>query len=400
MGTCCALYLQRAGFSVSLIDRQEPGAGCSYGNAGVIQVGACVPVATPAVLRNIPAMLLDPDGPLVLRWRYLPFVLPYLVRFALSAHPRRVEEISIALASLLARAKSAYDPIVRDAGAQRLVKNTGELYVYGTETSFRAGKQGHDIRRRRGVTVDDLSHDELRQLVPDLAPDLTFASYLPDCQSTVDPFNFTRTLAQAFADQGGTVLREDVKDLVVGAGGPVALITESNRHPVEALVLATGAWSKVWAAKLGARVPLDTERGYHVMFTEPGIDLQVPVLSGDHRFAMTPMTGGIRLAGTAELAGLDAPPRFERIDTLTQVAKRLFPGLSPRASQQWMGHRPSTPDSLPVLGRSADFRDTYFAFGHGHLGLTLGAVTGELIADLALGRIGDGDLTAFRAERF
>ncbi len=400
VGVCCALYLQRDGHQVTLVDRQEPGAGCSYGNGGIIQIGACVPVATPGVLSRVPKMLLDPQGPLIIRWRHLPWILHYLVRFVLAARPGRVEAISLALAGLLAQAKDAYAPLIKSANAEDLIRHNGELYIYRTKASFRAGKTGHDLRRERGVRVDDLSTDELRQLVPDLSPEFKYASYLPDCVSTTDPFDFTKALAEDFARNGGTVLHETVTDIEIGSDGPETLVTDNGRHTVNTLVLAAGAWSKPWAAKLGNRVLLDTERGYHVMIPDPGIDLRVPMVSGDYRFGLIPMTGGLRLAGTAELAGLKAPPYYERADMLVPLAKRLFPGMNETAGERWMGHRPSTPDSLPVLGRSPRFRNAYFAFGHGHLGLTMGGITGQLIADLVADRIGDEDVAAFRADRF
>ncbi|MDD9982269.1 MAG: FAD-dependent oxidoreductase [Gammaproteobacteria bacterium] len=400
VGVCCACALLRDGHRVTLIDRDEPGRGCSYGNGGIIQVGASVPVATPGVLRQVPRMLLDPNGPLVIRWPYLPRLTPYLLRFIASARPDRVERISVAIAALLDGAIGAFREMLGAAGALDAIAATGELYVYQSETAYRAARAAHDLRRRRGVRVEELSADEVRQLVPALAPSVRRGVFLPDCMTATNPFHLTTRLVNAFRRDGGVVLRETLRDIEMASDRRVTLLTGAGRHEVDRLVLATGAWSGRWAAKLGARIPMDTERGYHVMLSDPGIDLRVPVLSGDHRFGITSMVDGIRVAGTAELAGLEAPPNYRRAEMLVPMAEALLPGLRTKPHENWMGHRPSTPDSLPVIARAPRIPDVFFAFGHGHLGLTLGPLTGKLIADLAAGRPPPVDMAPYAAERF
>jgi len=400
VGVCCAFALLRDGHRVTLIDRDEPGRGCSFGNGGIIQVGASVPVATPGVLRQVPRMLLDPNGPLVIRWPYLPRLTPYLLRFIAAARPDRVERISVAIAALLDGAIEAFREMLGAAGALDAIAHTGELYVYQSETAYRAARAAHDMRRRRGVRVEELSADEVRQLVPAIAPSVRRGVFLPDCMTATNPFHLTTRLVEAFRRDGGVVLRETLRDIETDSGRRVTLLTDVGRHDVDRLVLATGAWSRRWAAKLGARIPMDTERGYHAMLSDPGIDLRVPVLSGDHRFAVTPMADGIRVAGTAELAGLEAPPDYRRAGMLLPMAEALLPGLRTRPHECWMGHRPSTPDSLPVIGRSQQFPEAFFAFGHGHLGLTLGPIAGKLVADLVAARPLSVDMEPYAAERF
>lgn len=400
VGISCALWLRRDGHKVTVIDRAPPGEGTSFGNAGLIQTGACVPIATPGVLRQVPKMLLDPKGPLVVQWRYLPQISPWLMRFIAAARPDRVEAISIALAALLDRAKDGYAPLIRDAAADDLVRPLGELYVYKRPGSYAAHAPFHALRRRRGVNVVDLPPEELRQVEPALAPDFHRGVLLPDSMATANPFRFTRRLAESFAAAGGIILQETVTDIEMAGGRPARVVTDRGAHAVDRLVLASGAWSKPWARKLGVRVPLDTERGYHMMLPDPGVSLRVAVLSGDHRFAITPMVDGVRLAGTAELAGLVRPPNYARAEMLVPMAQELLPGLNAAGGVRWMGYRPSMPDSLPVIGRAPGAADTFFAFGHGHLGLTLGGVTGRLIADLAAGRDSGVDLTPYRPERF
>ena len=400
VGVCCAFALLRDGHRVTLIDRDEPGRGCSYGNGGIIQVGASVPVATPGVLRQVPGMLLDPNGPLVIRWSHLPRLTPYLARFIAAARPDRVERISIAIAALLDRAVDAFRGLLGAAGALDAIARTGELYVYQSQAAYRAARTAHDMRRRRGVRVEELSAEEVRQLVPAIGPSVRCGVFLPECMTTTNPFHLTARLVDAFRRDGGVVLRETLQDIEIASGRRLTLQTDAGRHEVDGLVLATGAWSRRWAAKLGARIPLDSERGYHVMLSDPGVELRVPVLSGDHRFGITPMADGIRLAGTAELASLDARPNYRRAEMMIPLARALLPGLRVESREHWMGHRPSTPDSLPVIGPAPRIPEAFLAFGHGHLGLTLGPITGELIADLAAGRPSAVDMAAYAAERF
>lgn len=400
VGVCCALWLQRDGHRVTLIDRGGPGEGTSFGNAGLIQTGAVVPIATPGVLRQVPKMLMDPKGPLVIRWQYLPRIAPWLLRFIAAAHPDRVEAISIALAALLARAKDGYRPLIEAAAADDLVRPLGELYVYRRETSYQAHAPFHALRRRRGINVVDLGPDELRQVEPALGPGFVRGVLLPDSLGTANPYRLTNHLARHFVANGGTVKRETVTDIDVGPQGPRAIVTDAGRHPVERLVVAAGAWSKPFARRLGHPVPLETERGYHMMLPDPGVSLRVALLSGDHRFAITPMVDGVRLAGTAELAGLAAAPNYARAEMLVPMAQAIVPGLNVAGGVRWMGHRPSVPDSLPVIGRSSLHDRVLFAFGHGHLGLTLAGITGRLIAELAAGRAPSVDVAPYRIERF
>ncbi len=400
IGICSALWLQRDGHRVTVIDRIPPATGCSSGNAGIIQTGAVVPIATPGVLRQVPRMLLDPDQPLVIRWQYLPQLLPYLTRFVLAAAPARVEAISRALAALLGLAADSYRTLAAAAGAPELLRQTGELYVYESEAAYQAAKPGHDLRRARGIRVEDIPVEELRQLEPALAPIFVRAVYLPDSVMTANPYVLASKLAEDFVRNGGEIVTETVRDIVIDADGPKAVVTDATTRPLDRLVIATGAYSKQWAARLGSKVPLDTERGYHLMLPNPGVSLRVPVLSGDYRFVISEMIGGIRLAGTAELAHLDAPPNYRRAERLLKLAQRIVPGLDGSGGEPWMGHRPSTPDSLPVICRSPHFPSVFFAFGHGHLGLTLGAVTGRMIAALAAGRTPPVDPQPYAITRF
>jgi D-amino-acid dehydrogenase len=400
IGVSAALYLQRDGHEVTLVDRGEPGMGCSYGNGGLIQVGSCVPVATPGILFQVPKMLFDPDQPLVVRWRHLVRLMPFLARFVWAARPSRVEQVSKDLATLLRLVVDAYEPLLELAGAAHLVENTGELYVYESDRSFESSLPYHQLRIRRGVDLKILTADDVYALEPALAKIFRHGVFIPGSRKTVDPYLFTKALADSFMKRGGRFVQAEVLNLQIGRDGPTALITTAGSLDVSELVIAAGAYSGKWSAALGTPVPLETERGYHLMLPRPNVSLRVPVVSGDYRFGMVQMTGGLRLAGTAELAKLDAPPNYERAYRLFRLASRALPGLNQEQAKVWMGNRPAMPDSLPVISLSPKFRSVYFAFGHGHGGIAMGGVTGRIIADLVANRTPVVDIQPFSVTRF
>ena len=400
VGTCCALALQREGFRVTLIDRDAPGAGTSSGNAGLIQTGTPMPMATPGMLRQVPSMLLDPRGALVIRWRHLPRLVPWLWRFLRQSAARRAEANARAQMRLLEQVADAFRELVAAAGAGDMLRHKGLLFVYRSAAEARAAGWEMDLFRRNGVRVDTLGADELRQMEPALNRDYTHGFFLPDCFYTVDPRHLTERLAEAFRQAGGVFRTAEVTGIEMGAAGPCGLRTAGETIPVERLVLAAGVFSRPFARELGIPVPLESARGYHLMLPEESVRLNGPVLDGKRHFAVTPMAGGVRLAGMVELASIEAPPNYERARMLLPLAQDMLPALQGAQAQPWMGHRPATPDSLPVIERSRRYPNTFFAFGHGQLGLTMGAITGLLIADLACGRPPRIDLAPYRSDRF
>ena len=401
VGLCCAVSLQRKGHTVILVDRLDPGMGTSFGNGGLIQIDAVVPIAIPGILRSIPSMLLDSKGPLVVRWRYLHKIAPWLLRFVLAAGPDSVERISMALASLLDQSNEAWTELIEAANARDVWRESGELHVYSKKESWDAAKPTHDLRRRRGSQLVDLTVHEMRQLEPALSSKLYGGVFTPNANSITYPLHLSQRLFEYFQENGGQFIKQNVRCIQTGEDGSVTkLITEKGACNLESLVVAAGAYSKTFTKSLGAKVPLDTERGYHFWLPNPGIEMRRPIVVGDHHFGIVPMTGGIRLAGTAEFGGLDLPPYWRRADILAELAEDFVPGLNTRGAERWMGYRPSLPDSLPVLGKDPERRDLYWAFGHGHLGLTMAAITGKIIAELASGRDPEIDLSPFRIDRF
>ncbi|MBM3571273.1 MAG: FAD-binding oxidoreductase [Alphaproteobacteria bacterium] len=257
------------------------------------------------------------------------------------------------------------------------------------------------LKRRHGMKAEELGPEELRQMEPALARDVVGGYFLPECGHTVLPLALTQRFVEDFRRRGGVVRRARVTDFAdLADNGPRNVVTDDGVIACDAVVIAAGAYSRPLAARLGADVPLDTERGYHTVLPNPGISLRLPMLSGDGSFGITAMADGIRLAGTVELGGNDAPPNYRRLEPMLRHARALLPGLRTEGGTQWMGRRPSMPDSLPVIGRNPRHRHVLLAFGHGHLGLTQSATTGRLVADLAADRAAPIDMAPYRPERF
>ncbi|MCK6454887.1 MAG: FAD-dependent oxidoreductase [Alphaproteobacteria bacterium] len=392
VGACTAAFLQRDGHRVTLIDRLGPGEGCSFGNAGGMSPGSCVPVAMPGMLRQIPRWLTDPLGPLVVRWSYLLPALPFLLRFLRAGRRDRVEEIADGVRALLAPTFDNYAPLARDAGAEHLVHaGSGQMYVWRSEAAFRGDAYGLELRRRRGVDIQVLGRDEIRQHDPALAPIFEKAVLLPQHGHCSDPFRLVRLLAEHVARRGGTILRREVRGIDLASGRVRRVVTDGDPVEADAVVVA---------APLGISVPLEAQRGYHVTVADPGVMPRRNVMWADAKFMATPMDMGLRFAGTVEIAGLDAPPDYRRARRLLEMGRIMYPGLKDATATEWMGHRPCTPDTLPVIDRAPGCDGLFLAFGHGHTGLSAASTTGRIVADLVSGRKPPIDLRPYRVGRF
>jgi D-amino-acid dehydrogenase len=404
VGVCAASWLQRDGHSVFLVEAGEPGRGASFGNAGCFNGSSVTPVAMPGVIRNVPRWLLDPLGPLSLRWSYLPAIAPWLVRFVRAGTPEKVRVQARALRPLVGPTFEAVKPLVSDAGAEDLVHRLGHLYVYRSPESLAKDRLAWELRRENGVEIDEFDADELRQLEPALSRDYLRGVLVRENGHTSNPLKLVERLVEHFLRSGGEIVRLRAHGFRLDGRRLAAIQTDGGELRADAAVICAGAYSKPLAAALGDRVPLETERGYHLMIRDPEVVPRIPTADADGRFVATPMDTGLRFAGTVELAGLAAPPDWRRARILLTQGRKMLPGLAVSHPEErisvWMGHRPSLPDSLPVLGPSRASPDVFYAFGHGHVGMTAAPMTGKIVADLVAGRPPAIDIDPFAAGRF
>jgi D-amino-acid dehydrogenase len=400
VGVCCALHLQREGFKVRLVEKGQPGMKTSFGNSGSFGTASCVPFALPGVLKKVPKMLFDSESPLKLRWSHVPKALPFFLRLIEASRPSRVEAIAAARNSLLVHTHAGYAPLIEGADASQWVDHNGLMMVFESEAAFEGAAYALDLRRRNGVHMDILDGNEARQMEPALATSVIKAVSLPDVSRTIDPFRLTGALVQDFLRRGGEIVNAEVRGFEIGSEGPTKILTDRGPIDVEQVVLAAGVWSRPLARQLGTSVPLEAERGYHVMFAPQDFGLKRALVSADRSVSLAHMHEGIRATGVAEFAAPDAPADMRIADRVMRHAMALVPGLKGEPVSRWMGPRPSHPDSKPVIGRSPRHRNVFFAFGHDHLGLTMAGITGKLVAELATGQPTTVDLAPFRPDRF
>ncbi|MBL8832535.1 MAG: FAD-binding oxidoreductase [Rhodospirillales bacterium] len=398
VGLASAFALAEAGREVALFD-PAPGKGASFGNAGGITPGWVAPTAMPSTIRALPRMLVDPLSPLAIRPAYLLKLLPWLLGFAAAALPARVEAVSKALAALTLNSYEVWADFAARTGVGHLLRRQGILYAYAGADSRAGAEAAHALRRKRGVAMQEVDGTWLRSFAPMLSPEYRYGVYSPGAGHAVDPGALCEGIAAAFEAKGGRIVREAVADLAADADG-VNFRTAGASWRSGHFVLAAGAHSKPFAAKLGARVPLDVERGYHAMLPAPGFELPAQMIDGEGKYALTSMVGGLRLAGTVELGGMEAPPNYARAERLVANARRLLPALDARDATYWMGFRPSLPDGLPVIGLAPASPRAVLAFGHAHLGITLAAPTAGIVADLVAGRAPAVDLTPYSPTRY
>ena len=400
VGVSCALFLQRDGHDVILVDPREPGTGASFGNAGIISAGSVLPIVTPGVVRQVPRMLMDPLSPLTIRWAYLPRLLPWLLRALMASRQSRVDEISNNLVALTKRAQQAHDILIQQCGAGELVRSGGWLKV----AKSRQVLDSKTANEQRYLTRHNVSHhildgDACRDLEPALSKDIGAGLWLDGNREVVNSLSYTQRLVTTFFERGGKHEKVEVTRLCIDQQKVTGLETDKEMIKAGLVVLAAGAFSRRLASDAGDRVPLDAERGYHVMLKHPDTTLRRPIYCVERGFLMAPMLDGIRLTGGVELASPQAPPDYRRIRRLATLAKEYVPKISEEIQSEWQGCRPSFPDSLPVLGPATQVQGLYYAFGHQHIGLTLGPLTGRIIADLIAGRALDIDLSPYRADR-
>ena len=397
IGLAVAEALLAEGHEVTLIDPAPPGMGASYGNAGTIADYAVMPVGTPDVLRNLPSLLFDKDSPLAIRRAALASLAPWLLRFARQSLPAAAARNASAIAALVADACLRWEELASRIGGAQILQRRGCLYIYETAQGFQAAQADIAFRKTIGISAAMISPQALAAMEPALPEVAGGATFFPKAVFLSDPGQMVQLLAEHVLAQA-TFVQAAATELHRNAGG-VQIRGAGFQLQARKVVIAAGAHSRALARAAGDRVPLDTERGYHLEWDMPTPRLSRPTCPTSRGFYLCPMQGRLRVAGTVELGGLTAPPSPHRLEKLAEGARAIFPDLG-APDRSWMGRRPSMPDSLPVIGRSAAGAEVIHAYGHGHIGLTLAPITASIVSDLVAGRPSAIDISAYRATRF
>ena len=400
VGLSAALALQARGLQVTVLDRDGPASGASAGNAGAFAFTDILPLASPGILRKAPKWLLDPLGPLSVPPAYALQIVPWMWRFWRACAPSQVAASTTAQTALMDLSKAELEPFLAATGTLPMLRRDGNLQVYESEAEFRASLPGWQARADHGIEFRHMGPEEMAELQPGLSPRFIKGSFTPGWYSIADPKDYTLALAERFRAQGGKIAGFDVAGLNLLSEGVELATKEGPALRAGHVVLAAGAHSHLIARSLGDHVPLETERGYNTTLPGDAFDLRLQITFGGHGFVVSRLTSGIRVGGAVELGGLKLPPNFRRSDAMLKKAQAFLPGLNPEDGVQWMGFRPSLPDSLPAIGHSRASRRVTYAFGHGHLGLTQSAGTARLVADLVTAAPPAIDLAPFSPQRF
>lgn len=400
IGVSTAFKLQQAGRTAVLIDRKGIAEETSRGNAGAFAFSDVIPMATSGVLGKLPRWLSDPLGPLTIRPEYLPQITPWLLRFWRAGWPDKVAASLKAQSAMMRVARTELEALVADAGLDGMIRRDGVLELYESEDELRKTARDDAAKSAEGIDFRHVRGAELSELQPGLSPRINCATFIPKWQTVSDPYDYAVAVGKAAMAHGASFRQAEVAQLRPEGDGVVIQLTDGSALRARQVVVAGGAWSKQLTAPLGDAIPLETERGYNTTLPGYSFDLKRQLVFGGHGFVVTPLESGIRIGGAVELGGLSLPPNFKRADAMLTKAAAFMPGLVTSGGKQWMGFRPSLPDSLPAIGFSRASRHIVYAFGHGHLGLTQSAGTGKLVAELLSGATPSLDLTPFSPQRF
>jgi D-amino-acid dehydrogenase len=401
VGTATARALQRAGHAVTLIDSDEPGKATSYGNAGFIAIDHVLPLARPSTLKRVPQMLMDRNGPLTLHPPSIPWLLPWMARFAFAAYSAaEVKKGVDSFGPLMAEANIAWKAEIQASGLGELFLSKGALYVYESEESFAAGAEERELQKAKGTEFEIVDGARARELAPGLSPHIVRGVYYPHGMHTINPYRVVTALAERFAAEGGTVLRGRVRGFGREGDQVTSVKLTDSELAAKAVVITAGRASGELTRLLGFNAPLVAERGYHVMLAPDNVRFDLPVSPAGRGFFITPMQEGLRLAGTVELAAPHQPPSWHRADLLVRHLKDIFPGVGGDERSRWIGERPTLPDFRPAIGRAPRLANVYCGYGHQHVGLTLATATGRLIARQMAGETLPETLSACDPGRF
>ncbi len=400
VGVSAGIWLRRKGFEVTLVDKDAPGEGTTSGNAGVLAACSVAPVTAPGMIAKSPGLLLDPNFPLFLRWSYLHKLTPWLVKYLSNANDADTRRIAAGLAPLTTDAVAQHSALIASTDAASWLQKSDYSFAYAARANFEADAYTWGLRRDAGFVPELVEGPEVREREPLLADEIGLLAVMRDHGYLRDPKEYVKALARVFEAEGGVYRQCAVKDLSLSNGHVTAVQTDKGALPCDSVVLAAGVWSKPLADKLGLKVPMETERGYHIVFKNPSETLNGPVMVAAGKFVATPMADGLRCAGIVEFGGLQAGPSTKPLALLEKVARATFPTLEFRGIDTWLGHRPAPSDSLPLIGEIGS-TGVVAAFGHHHIGLTSGPKTGRLVADIVARTGGSNlDLTAYSPNRF
>lgn len=400
VGVSAAVWLQRDGHKVILVDKEGPGEGASHGNGGILASCSVVPVTGPGLLAKAPRMLLDPSQPLFLKWRYLPQLLPWLIRYLSHANKADTARIAAALAPIVGDSLNDHQVLAAGTPAEKWITPSDYLYIYDNRQHFQGDAFGWSLRKANGFDWEELEGQAFKNYDAVFADDLGFAARFADHGHITDPGRYVKALADHVVAGGGSLVKAAVSDFVHENGKVTGVRAAGETITCDDVVLAAGAWSKPLAQKLGLNVPLESERGYHLELWEPNIMPRSPVMVASGKFVATPMEGRLRLAGVVEFGGLDAAPSRGPVNLLKKNIKAAIPGISWKETVEWMGHRPAPSDSIPLIGAVPGTPNAWLGFGHHHIGLTGGPKTGKLLSQLISGATPNIDLAPYAPSRF
>ncbi|MEO1422434.1 MAG: FAD-dependent oxidoreductase [Pseudomonadota bacterium] len=399
VGVSTGIWLRRMGAEVTLIDRGAPGQGTSYGNAGVLAACSMVPVTGPGLLRKAPAMLANPDVPLFLRWSYLPKLAPWLIRYMRNANDGDTRRIARGLTQIVGDSVAQHRALSEGTRAAALMREGDYVFAYPDRAAFDAEHYTWELRRDAGFVPELIDGADVQDYDPALGPAITCVARLPDHGHIRDPGGYVAALAADLVDLGGRMVQAEVRDFDLVDGILRAVDTDQGRFPCDCAVLATGVWSRRLMAKIGLNIPLETERGYHILFENAEGGPQHPTMISSGKFVATPMERGVRCAGILEFGGLEAGSSQAPLALLRRHVAAALPHLKATGEEEWLGHRPAPSDSLPLIGETT-VKGLHTAFGHHHIGLTGGPKTGRLLAGMLTGHHPNIDMSPYDPRRF
>ncbi len=398
VGICSAYFLKKSGFNVTLIDKEKPGTMTSFGHACSFADYANVPVNYPGLIWDIPSMLLRKDGPLAIDLFYILKNLPWAISFLKNCNKEKVNEIASSLTNLLKHSQISYDEIFQDVDVSEYISHEENLYLFDSKKSFEDNEYANVIRKNNNVKVRNLNKNEVKELEPNIADVYYAGQIFTGSRHTTNPLAISNKIFDKFLELGGIYINQNVKN-IIEKENKIELRLEDKNFYFDKIIVSTGAWSNQIANKFGDKFPLDTERGYHILFDTNEKLINRPVAWSESGFYLIQIHDGIRAAGTVEIAGLKKPPNKKRLAMIERQSRKVLPQLR-EVKSTWMGRRPTLPDSLPVIGKSQNNNNVIYAFGHQHVGWTLGAVTGKIIDSLSKDQVPNIDISAYAPDRF